>query len=88
MRMLALAIKDLLQIVRDWKAAVFLLVSPILFTLFFGFLFSEPEAGESDNRIPVLLVDLDRAESSAVLSDLLSGSTVIRFVQPDQNADM
>ena len=34
MRILDLARKDLFQILKDWKSGLFLLVMPILFTLF------------------------------------------------------
>jgi ABC-2 type transport system permease protein len=40
---LAIAQKDLLQMLRDWKAAFFLLVMPVIFTLMFGFAFSGSE---------------------------------------------
>ena len=33
-----LALKDLMQTVRDWEAAAFLLVMPIVFTRLMGFL--------------------------------------------------
>jgi len=36
MRILDLTIKDLKQLTRDWRSAVFLLVMPIAFTLMFG----------------------------------------------------
>ena len=39
MRMIDLALKDLTQLIRNWKAATFLLIMPLAFTLFFGFLF-------------------------------------------------
>ena len=39
MRVIDLAIKDLTQIVRDWRAAIFLLIMPIAFTILFGFAF-------------------------------------------------
>lgn len=39
MRAVYLALKDLLQILRDWKAAFFLIIMPIAFTLLFGFAF-------------------------------------------------
>ena len=38
MRVLDLTIKDIKQVTRDWKSALFLVVMPILFTLFFGFI--------------------------------------------------
>ncbi len=77
MKIIDLALKDLSQILRDWKAAVFLIVSPIIFTLFFGFVFSG--ASQSDPRLPVGLVDRDRTTLSAALLDLLDDSTVIRI---------
>ncbi len=40
MRILALVSKDLLQITRDIKSALFLIVMPVTFTLFFGFAFA------------------------------------------------
>jgi hypothetical protein len=42
-RATSLALKDLLQIARDWKSALFLIVMPILFTFFFG-LVLQPES--------------------------------------------
>jgi ABC-2 type transport system permease protein len=39
MRILDLAIKDLKQIMRDWKSALFIVLMPIVFTLFFGWIF-------------------------------------------------
>ncbi|MBN1372972.1 MAG: ABC transporter permease [Anaerolineaceae bacterium] len=85
MKIIDLALKDLSQILRDWKAAVFLLVSPIIFTLFFGFVFSGG-GGESDPRLPVGLVDRDQTSLSAALLDLLDDSTVIRVEAGDDLA--
>ena len=34
MRILDLTIKDIKQVIRDWKSALFLIVMPIIFTLF------------------------------------------------------
>jgi ABC-2 type transport system permease protein len=79
-RILNLAGKDLLQIVRDWKSALFLVVMPILFTLFFGFVFA-PDQVEGDPRLPVGLVNQDPAGSLAEgLKDLLAASDVVRPV--------
>jgi len=58
MRAIDLAAKDLLQIIRDWKSALFLVVMPLLFTLFFGFILA-PGNGGDDPRLPVGLVDYD-----------------------------
>lgn len=85
MKIIDLALKDLSQILRDWKAAVFLLVSPIIFTLFFGFVFSG-QGAESDPRMPVGLVDRDQTALSAALLDLLEDSAVIRIEAGDDLA--
>ena len=80
MRLLDLARKDLLQIIRDWKSALFLVVMPILFTLFFGFILSPGEA-EGDPRLPVGFVNQDPASSlAASLEELLAASDVVRPV--------
>jgi ABC-2 type transport system permease protein len=80
MRLIDLALKDLLQILRDWKSALFLVVMPILFTLFFGFILS-PGEGEGDPRLPVGFVNQDPAgELVASLEELLATSDVVRPV--------
>ena len=79
MRVIDLALKDLLQVVRDWKAGLFLVAMPVLFTAFFGFIFSA--GGESDPRLPVGLVDRDAGSAlSTSLHGLLEASDVIRPV--------
>ena len=40
MRILDLTLKDLKQLTRDWKSALFLVIMPVAFTLLFGFVFS------------------------------------------------
>jgi ABC-type Na+ efflux pump permease subunit len=93
MRVIDLALKDLLQIVRDWKSALFLLVMPILFTLFFGFIFGSSGAGD-DPRLPVGFVDHDGASAlSTSLQDLMETSDAIRLVilegdEADRAADL
>lgn len=57
MRVLDLMLKDLYQIVKDWKTFVFLLAMPMAFTLLLGFAFSEE--GE-DPRLPVTLLNQDQ----------------------------
>lgn len=79
MRVIDLALKDLLQVVRDWKAALFLVAMPILFTAFFGFIFGS--GGGGDPRLPVGLVDRDPGGVlSSSLHSLLEASDVIRPV--------
>jgi len=78
-RIIDLALKDLLQIVRDWQSALFLVVMPILFTLFFGLLSGSGAAG--DPRLPVGFVDHDQNSAlSASLQSLLETSDAIRPV--------
>lgn len=79
MRAVYLALKDLLQILRDWKAAFFLVIMPIAFTLLFGFAsggFGSVE--ESDPRLPVGYVDQDQGFLGQHLLSLLATSDVIR----------
>src|SRR5215212_6195169 len=82
MRILDLAYKDLSQILRDWKSGLFLLVMPLLFTLFFGFVMgsaSTPKA-EVDPRLPVGVINRDGGSLAASLETLLEDSEVIRPV--------
>jgi ABC-2 type transport system permease protein len=82
MRIIHLAIKDLSQILRDWKSALFLLIMPLLFTLFFGFVMGSALAPKEDvdPRLPVGLIDRDGGTLSANLQTLLAGSEVLRPV--------
>jgi ABC-2 type transport system permease protein len=83
MRSIDLAAKDLLQIVRDWKSALFLVIMPILFTLFFGFILAPGEAVE-DSRLPVALINQDGTGGLAVyLEALLAASDVVHPVALD-----
>lgn len=90
MRILHLASKDLRQILRDWKAAFFLLIMPIAFTLLFGFAFGGFEAGDGpeDPRLPVGFFNQDQGAVGGDLEALLANSGVIRLVagagSPDQ----
>lgn len=82
MRILDLALKDLSQILRDWKSGLFLLVMPLLFTLFFGFVFggSSQSKTQADPRLPVGVVDRDRGTLAADLKTLMENSEVVRPV--------
>lgn len=78
MRIIDLALKDLLQIVRDWRAAVFLVIMPIGFTVMFGFAFGGFGDGEpDDSRLPVGLLDQDQGPLSSEILSLLENSKVI-----------
>lgn len=65
MRISALIGKDLKQILGDWKAAVFLVIMPALFTAFFGLVFGS--GTEGDDRIPLRLEPPAQAERAAAL---------------------
>jgi ABC-2 type transport system permease protein len=82
MRILHLAIKDLSQILRDWKSGLFLLIMPLLFTLFFGFVMGSATAPKPDvdPRLPVGVIDRDGGILAANLQTLLENSDVIRPV--------
>jgi len=80
MRVIDLALKDLVQLVRDWKAAFFLVVMPIIFTLLFGFIFSGSGGGD-DPRLPVGVLDQDGSKLLGVyLIELLDTSDSVRPV--------
>lgn len=80
MRVIDLALKDLLQIARDRRSALFLVAMPVVFTFFFGWI-TGGFAGEEDPRLPVGFVDRDAAGAlGAELQSLLEGSDAIRLV--------
>lgn len=84
MRIIDLALKDLLQIIRDWKAAFFLIVMPIGFTLLFGFIFSEQSTDSLEEfRLPVALVDQDQGLVGQPLFELIALSDTIHPVIPE-----
>jgi ABC-2 type transport system permease protein len=78
MRVLDLALKDLYQLVKDWKTFLFLLAMPLVFTLLFGTVFS---GGDGDPRLPVVVLDQDQGGAlGARLVTLMAASDVIRPV--------
>ena len=84
MRVIDLALKDLLQIVRDRRSAFFLGVMPILFTFFFGLVFGS--SAEGDPRLPVGFVIHDESDAlSASSQTLLEASDAIRPVLLEGN---
>ena len=86
MRILYLAFKDLSQILRDWKSGLFLIVMPLLFTLFFGFVMGSATAPKPDvdPRLPVGVIDQDGGLLATNLQALLEESDVIRPVILEQ----
>ncbi|MGD2077468.1 MAG: ABC transporter permease, partial [Chloroflexota bacterium] len=88
MRVIDLMLKDLRQVVRDWRAAVFLLGMPIAFTLMFGFAFGGRDGnGQNDPRLPVGYLDQDQGQVSPQLETLLTNSEVIRIEQEESEQD-
>lgn len=90
MRIIDLALKDLLQIIRDWKAAFFLIVMPIGFTLLFGFIFSEQSTEESleEFRLTVAIVDHDQGLVGQPLYELIALSETIQPIRPEDGASL
>ena len=78
-RILDIAFKDLLQLSRDFKTFMFLLIMPILFTFLFGFAFGGFDSSASDSRLPVGYISQDDNWVTDSLHDLLSKSEVIRL---------
>ena len=78
-RILDITFKDLLQLVRDFKTFMFLLLMPIIFTLLFGYAFGGFSGGSSDSRIPVGYLNQDDNWLTDALHDQLAGSAVLRL---------
>lgn len=77
-RILDIAAKDLLQLVRDRKVFLFLLIMPISFTLLFGYA-SGGFGGPGDPRLPVGFLNQDDHWVSDKLREILDSSTVVRL---------
>lgn len=77
MQIIELALKDLRQILRDRRTFIFLLLMPIAFTFFFGWVFGD--AGAEDQRLPVGLVvdDSNNYIAQGILA-MIENSRVIR----------
>lgn len=80
MRILDLAHKDLIQILKDRKSWLFLLAMPLVFTLFFGFVMGSAlnPKPDVDPRLPVGVIDQDGGSLALSLEKLLEESEVIR----------
>ncbi|MBN1667344.1 MAG: ABC transporter permease [Anaerolineales bacterium] len=85
MRIIDLAQKDLLQMLRDWKAAAFLVIMPVLFTLLFGAIFSGGNTRPEETRIAVGVWDEDHSDLSRRLFELLQRSELIQPFRPHDN---
>ncbi len=78
MRVLDIVLKDLIQVIRDKKSLLFLVLMPIAFTLIFGFAF---RSQEKEPRLPVGWVTRDREGALATqLHDLVAANVAIELV--------
>ncbi len=83
LRILDITLKDLLQLRRDFKTFLFLIIMPIIFTLLFGFAFGAFSNSPSTSRLPVGYLDQDDSRVSRNLRDLLTASDVLSL---DENS--
>ncbi|MBN1148184.1 MAG: ABC transporter permease [Anaerolineales bacterium] len=79
MRIFDIAAKDILQLARDRKVFLFLLIMPVIFTLLFGYASGGFGGSDADARLPVGYLDEDGSWLSCSLHDLLSESQVMRL---------
>jgi ABC-2 type transport system permease protein len=88
MRIIDLALKDIKQLVRDKRAVLFLVLMPIMFTVFMGIMLSPP-APESDPRLPIGFIDQDQ---SGTLGDtfrsLLKSSEAVKPIEVENNDEV
>ncbi|HEX2997738.1 MAG TPA: ABC transporter permease, partial [Anaerolineales bacterium] len=77
-RILDIALKDLMQLSRDFKTFMFLLIMPIIFTFLFGFAFGG-FGGNSDSRLPVGYLSEDDHWVTQELHEQLTASEVVRL---------
>ena len=82
MQIIELALKDLRQILRDRRTLIFMLLMPIAFTFFFGWLFGD--AGAEDPRLPVGLVVED--QDNLITQELLAMIEDSRVIRPQEIA--
>lgn len=78
-RIIDIALKDLMQLSRDFRTFMFLLIMPIIFTFLFGFAFGGFGGGNSDSRLPIGYISQDNHWVTNSLHDLLDKSEVIRL---------
>lgn len=80
-RILDIALKDLMQLMRDFKTFMFLLIMPIVFTLIFGYASGAFSDEASDSRLPVGYLNQDDRWLDESLHDILAASETIRLVE-------
>jgi ABC-2 type transport system permease protein len=80
-RILDITLKDLTQLMRDFKTFMFLLIMPMLFTLLFGYASGAFSGKSSDSRLPVGYLNQDNRWVDKPLRDMLAESETIRLVE-------
>lgn len=78
MRAVFLMLKDLSQVLKDWKSAVFLVLMPLAFTLFFGFLVS---GNFAETRVRVGWLNQDGPGLAESLRGLLESAPDLVLVE-------
>ena len=81
-RILAIAGKDLSQILRDRRSAVFLVLMPVVFTAFLGLAFRWPSS--ADSRPLVGIADPDSSGFGAALVRMLESTGTARVTRLDR----
>ncbi len=79
LRILDIAFKDLLQLSRDFKVFMFLLIMPVVFTFLFGYAFGGFGGNDSDSRLPIGYLSQDDHWVTDELHKLLDKSDVVRL---------
>jgi ABC-2 type transport system permease protein len=83
MRILDLALKNISQVLRDKMAFLFLLIMPLVFTFFMGFVFGAG-AAEQDTRLPLGWLNQDEGSAlSMQLENMLDSSDVLHLIRVD-----
>lgn len=76
---LAIALKDMHETMRDRMTFMFLLAMPVIFTLLFGFAFGGSGTAPADSRPVVGYLDQDNSRLSAALKGFLLASGDVRL---------
>lgn len=85
MRVITLALKDLMQVGRDVRTAVFVVVMPLVFTVFLISMNAGNGSG-GDSRLLVGFINHDQGGAiSAQLYNLLGTSEAVRLAVPDES---
>jgi ABC-2 type transport system permease protein len=79
LRILDITFKDLLQLSRDFKVFMFLLIMPVIFTFLFGYAFGGFSGDNSDSRLPIGYLSEDDHWVTDELHKLLDKSEIVRL---------